>query len=443
MKKLVAVLLTGVLMIGSSMSVLAGDVGEVKITSSSAETEVHVEGNVTGDVWTKGEVETGVTESGERVVEVKVDGDVGGGIIAVDNSKVEVGGNAGNVMAAGASKVKVDGNVSGGVQINDGPSQVKGESKVIVGGDVEKGVSFDFATHGAQNQEDSGVVVVEGTVKAWTPGVTVQFGSKETADKSTLVAYKTEGEVVRFDNEPGSIVGPMVDASEKVFYIIKKEAEDIGLSGTIKKEGYDTAHAGDTVMITVAAGYEAASTAGTIEKNADGTYKITIPAGGGVTISAIEAVIEEMENNDQTEATIPIPAANNKTEDDDPSSEDSSSSDPAPAAETQMSTVGAVSKLDAASLGEEQYTVRVVNLIAQAPADATVSLEVTDAAYLNDMIISALKVRSDVSIRLVVKFMGADYGIVIPAGYDLTRLIGADGKIDFAALFNAFGAKAL
>ena len=63
----------------------------------------------------------------------------------------------------------------------------------------------------------------------------------------------------------------------------------------------DVAHANDTVTVTVTAdkGYEIRTVDGgkaTAVKNGDGSWSITVPATGGVSISAIMAVIKQVDN---------------------------------------------------------------------------------------------------------------------------------------------------
>ncbi len=534
MKKLMVLILTGVLVFGRSVCVLAEDRESVSIApvhSSDEEKQVVVDGNVTGgkDVTTsisvhgnlgdnvsvevKGDVYTAngsdgsaISSSGDAKVEVggnvtgsilaigsgkvkvggnadgeveaayageaNVCGNVNGDIRAESRGKVEVGGNAGNIsahdnasvevggnadkiiafnnaevkvegdavsaMVANGASVNIDGNVTGGVQINDGPGyfQEQDHTSVKVGGDVN-GLSFDLQTHSGQNgyiEGKTGTAIVEGTVKE-SYGSSIMFGWEQTANNVEAIVYKTEGKIVELGDDG------LIDATNRVFYIIKKDSDNVNLSGTIKKEGYDTAHVGDVVRITVADGYEASSTVGTIVKNPDGTYKITIPAGGGVTISAIKTAIEEMENNNQGAAVIEVQSEKDESS----KSKDSANSTPAsiPSTTDAILTGNTLSaKVDALALTESQYTAKLVDMVAQVPAGGTLSLDVTDATYLNEMIISALKIRSDVTVVLNVKYAGVDYTITIPAGYNLSKLLGADGKIDFAKLLATFGAKA-
>lgn len=496
MKRLLAVLLTGALVLGGSVGVLAADRENVSITPYSDEDkQVVVDGNVTGGedttktsvyahgnlgedvkVEVKGNVNSpngsdgsAIVASGDAKVEVdgnvtgriyshsggkvkvggnvdggiegasgkiKVDGDVYGPVLAEGRGQVEIGGDAGSITASGGSTVNVGGNASY-VQINDGfvRSGVEGNTKVKVAGDVDN-LAFDLQMRTGQSsivEGMTGTAIVEGTVKETHNGISILFGWEKTANNVEAIVYKTEGKVVELGNNGG-----LKDATDRVFYIVKKDSDDISLSGTIKKEGYDTAHAGDVVVITVAEGYKASSTAGTIVKNVDGTYSITIPAGGGVTISAIMAAIDEMESNNRVNASVEVSSQ------DDSSSKDSTNAAPVALLSDTPVLIGNVltATLDASEMPEEQYTSQVVELISQVPTGGTMSLNVTNATFLNETIISALKARSDVSISLNVKFMGLDYSIVIPAGYDLTKLIGADGRIDFAKLLKTFGATA-
>ena len=88
------------------------------------------------------------------------------------------------------------------------------------------------------------------------------------------------------------------------------------------------------------------------------------------------------------------------------------------------------------------YSAKVVELIAGVPANGSLDLNITNSAYLDAAIITALATRSDVSVNLTVTFMGVPHKLTIPAGYNLLALMGADGKIDFVKLIETFPPKA-
>ena len=84
------------------------------------------------------------------------------------------------------------------------------------------------------------------------------------------------------------------------------------------------------------------------------------------------------------------------------------------------------------------YVSAFVDKIANTPQGGTAELFVTDAAYLDDTIVQALVARSDVAIKLNVTVNGQALVINIPAGYNLSRLIGKDGKISMKKLIELF-----
>ena len=201
------------------------------------------------------------------------------------------------------------------------------DSKVTVKGDASgegEGIRISLSGNsgsGSSNNSSNGAVVVLGTV-------TADAGSDSYCINVTGDAL-TQDEVIQA--LPTIIVGELSSANEQyvnytnysnnnvldteavaqaiaeqiLYYIEVQDTENGSIkidSGTSKVEGYDVAHANDTVTVTVTAGqgYEIQTVNGgkaTAVKNTDGSWSITVPKTGGVSISAIMAAIKKVEDD--------------------------------------------------------------------------------------------------------------------------------------------------
>jgi hypothetical protein len=394
---------------------------------------------------------------------VTIGGNVTDNAQAFSNGHISIAGNAGSVYSLAESDVSVGGNVGssdydyvaadaedgstltigGNVASNKRGVEADGGSKVIVKGDVTSGELAIGSTLG-------GTVIVEGTItgsltKNDSPVIRVNGTKKGNDGKpATIITYQIKGnldnmvDAYSFDEHKKKYNDEALKASQikNIFYIIKTEAGSAsnisGIAGTVKKEGYDTAVENTVLTVTVKEGYGVK--AGTIEvtKNADGTYSLVVPRGGGVTITA-EQLIKAVED------------ANKNGDDNHDSSNNNQSSNVGKVVTvtntTPVITGNVISaSIDASSLTQKEYDEKVTGMITSAPAGGVVSLTVTNAAYLDENIVNALAARRDVSMEMTVTFMGVPYKITIPAGYDLKKLIGPDGKISFDTILKTFGA---
>lgn len=304
------------------------------------DSKVDVEGNV------RGENMEGVTA--DEGSEVTVKGDVGGhgGIYAGVNSTVDVAGNvsAGDGMGimASDSQVTVNGNVSGNMGIGaSGSSTVtvkgnletsSGDSITISGTDktiaiVEGDVSgADKLSIGALSDNAESEIAIGGTIKNGEKGAEI-YPNLDVDGTLKSIPEIIVGEIE--DITKLDVVNPMTNEKvpedikqavlESIKYIVSSNTSSIAGKGTIsitKLDGsaldqdgtkkYDVAKATETITvhIDVQDGYEVSDVkAGkaTLTKNADGSYSVTIPAGGGVNI---EAVIKAIENSNSAGTTI-------------------------------------------------------------------------------------------------------------------------------------------
>ena len=80
-----------------------------------------------------------------------------------------------------------------------------------------------------------------------------------------------------------------------------------------------------------------------------------------------------------------------------------------------------------------------IALINATPAGGSVTLSPFTGTCLSAPVVKQLLARRDINVTITFMFKGMLYKIVIPAGDDLTKLVGADGTISFFALGQAFG----
>lgn len=450
-KKLLAVLLTATLVASSSVIAYAEVVqGDVEYLSVGADEEVTVEGNVTQDgiqagtdstVEVTGNVEATGTEYGMGVVAadgatVTVGGDVTSNSNAIEvagnNVTVTVGGdvtsnNGEAVAAGGGSLIEINGNATAGaesvaLQVYTGDSSGS-TTQVIVGGDTSGKTGAFLSSYG----DGDAVVVVEGTLKG-TEDAVIFTGDEK---KEAVLAFKVEGKVSKGVLNESTWEYDKTDASNLINYIIVKDSDKISgfESGTTdfnaNGKTYNTAKEGASVVIRMVEGYAATCSVATVTKNADGTYTLIVPKGGGVIISAeaLQNAIEEADRKKHSE---------------------SSSESSAPAAQGAYAipgTAGSGAALSPASLGEDAYVTYFTSLVSNTPYGGTLEITVSDDAYLNDAIVASLAARSDVAVKVNVAVGGEQYVIDIPAGYDLASLMGLDGKISIAVLIKLFGKK--
>ena len=502
-KKLLAVILTATLVASSTIVAFADegnvyDDGETYNVSGSDEgvgaedegTVVNVTGDVTGQVLAGDEGYGGTVVAVDGGT-VNVTGNVGGGetdyigIRAVEG-EVNVTGNVtakeDAINAESGSVVNVEGNVSGTILTSDSEISINGNVQGTtgsIGGDPEMG-SFAYPAIRDYNSK----VVVNGDVSSDTVGIETRGGStivisgtltagedssvikldhsienienynysisnNPNAKASVLIVHEIKGNLDNlvssgYTNDSWEFVedtDPTLKNSQlgNIFYIIKKAADSaaniLNLGGTEKKEGYDVATEGTSVVVSVKEGYGVTAGSIKVTKNADGTFTLIVPKGGGVTISAeaLQDAIDEAEEKGQAE----VPADN--------TSSSVTSSEPAapaaPASSVIPGTTGSNTALSPVALGDGAYVTMFTTLVNNTPYGGTVEITVSDEAYLNDVIVASLATRRDVSVKINVMVGGELYVINIPAGYDLTSLIGPDGKISIAALIQLFGTK--
>ena len=240
----------------------------------------------------------------------------GTAVVTEDNGTVKVGGNVTGgtegVKASESSTVEVKGDVKGDKSAvsTDSTSKIKVEGSVK-GGD---GISITESS-----STGSGSVVVLGTVQASRGDYCVTVTGSALSKQEVVDALPTiivgelkasGGNYVEYQDKAGNSsvdTKAMAEAiAEQILYLIDVQETQNGkvsvTDGTKQVQGYEVAHANDKVTISVTAdsGYEIQSVSGgkaTAVKNADGSWSITVPQSGGVSISAIMQALNIVNQN--------------------------------------------------------------------------------------------------------------------------------------------------
>ena len=251
------------------------------------------------------------------------------GIHSRDKSTVTVSGNVTGDAEMGALYSESGGViiVEGNVTDTTGPAvALHDDSKVTVKGDASgegEGIRISVSGNsgsGSSNSSSNGAVVVLGTVTAdagsdsYCINVTGDALTQEEVMQAlpTIIVGELSSANEQFvnytnhsnNNELDTEAVAQAIAEQILYYIEVQDTENGSIkidSGTSKVEGYDVAHANDTVTVTVTAdqGYEIQTVNGgkaTAVKNTDGSWSITVPKTGGVSISAIMAAIKQVED---------------------------------------------------------------------------------------------------------------------------------------------------
>lgn len=299
------------------------------------DSKVEVGGNVTSEIGSAIDAVEGA--------EVTVKGDVSGAWSAIraDNSTVTVEGNVtnngGGLDIQSGATVTIGGNVNsvGGVTVDGSKVTVKGdltseegsdvtlldrgESTVTIEGNVKAGADKTIDLDVSYTTEDSELAVA-GKIENKDADAIIRVDYNSDKDKVSYLPEIVVGEIEDMNNlSITDLVGDKLpeekakEVLDSIKYIVNtKEATN----GTIKvtkvngdalgkdKSGnYNVAKESETlnIHIDVAEGYEVAEVkagkaTATLVKNADGSYSVKVPAGGGVSIEAIMKAIEKADD---------------------------------------------------------------------------------------------------------------------------------------------------
>ncbi len=319
--------------------------------STGANSTIDIGGSVVSSAKAGGATAQGVySGAGDIDPEYKADIHIGKDINASSENGTAYGVNI-NYNATGSTTVDGDIDASGmyahGIFINSWEEEYKADKNIdiSVGGNIKsEGAIVGNGVYVDENNKDLNITI-EGDITASTYGILVgentgtakivSGGTVSSEDGAAIVVYKSAEDekapditVWKIESNSGSLVtaydaGAKSDTytetiAKSINYIIKADATENGatssngkivLTGTkgtvtVGDKTYDTAHQDDTIIINVETvkGYKSTvqnNGTGVLTANADGTYTLTIPAGGGVDLRAVLEKIDESTRNSE------------------------------------------------------------------------------------------------------------------------------------------------
>lgn len=397
--------------------------------------DINVNGNIiSGDdgitVKTSDRYEGDAAEQGDfgdSRTNIKVNGN-----ITADSTGIEVTASLG-----GENHIEVIGDVKGFASGGDNPENDDGaiwatannmdsRNDIAVKGDVtgdKMGVWMLIPYENSGNPENN--VVIDGTLSAKQAAVIAENLSNANAGKNTITVWKIETpgytaakwEYNEQDEENPFYLVEDEEAEKNIQYIIRvNQTENATLTATdadgnalarVTGAGgsvLEYAHEGDKVLlkIDVADGYQLDAAYGDegrqleLVRDANDNYYINVPRNGGVSFSVRLSKKEKKDDHDD------------KKDND--------------------QTAGTFVHSDSTA----------VSLISATPAGGSVTLSGLSGTGLSASVVSQLLAKRDINVTLTFTINGVTYQIVIPAGADISKLVGADGSISFAVLGQAF-----
>ena len=381
-----------------------------------------------------------------------------GWAINSDSSNVTVNGNVSSdensaiVASYNSSGITIDGNVTGGV-IKDNDNTVSNainmdnRAAILVKGNVEtanKGLDNETAVIITPIKEaKTGKLIVLGNITAhgkegnaiWIDTSTdsnnvkkdftandlpeIIVGSLNADKQDLLVGFEFNNGKTESDND--ELLESIYDSI--MYYIDIKQPDNgkIDVTGAFSSDGYLVAHEDDSISISVSPneGYEVDSVAGgkvNVIKNADGTYTVEVPRGGGIKISALLKAIEKV-IPPSSEAPV-IKVTSSKKSDDTPS--------------TPVLT---------AAKSYSVFNNTIQKDITSVPQNGTLKIDMGNWISFNKKTFELLSKRSDVAITITYKYKGQTYRVTIPAGYPIMDLLDENGYCGCLYLNSIFGSE--
>ena len=213
----------------------------------------------------------------------------------------------------------------------------EGESAAIQIGDTTNLKATDSVIKGtngvvAYEMEEDTVIILDSTVistgtkEDGNAALAVSFEENTNPDQVTIIVDKlqvTNDAALVYAEKSGTDVTEAV--AEQISYIMHS-IENATVEGTAELQGYNVAKEGKTLTVTVANGYELENNSqyAHVDKNADGTYTITVNRGGDLyftarvkyvpaayTTTTVSVTTNAMKGN-KNDATQPVMVVNMK-----------------------------------------------------------------------------------------------------------------------------------
>ena len=276
---------------------LSNDFGPGAASDNTQKTDVTIKGNI--DTKSEKRATGIILDASQGITNVTMDGDI------TSKANFGVGINLIDGYEGSTSKITINGDVKAsdyGIQI----AEFDGKTDIVVNGTVsgDHAIRVSKAIENADEDADGNVSKViygdkrESNITVW------KMESNEKDLVSAIVEDRTEED----ENGDFKVINDSKTTEEvlkNINYIIRTDKVDNGtikLSNTRLISGFDTARETEEITIKVQAsdGYKVDSVKNgdaVLTRNADGTYTLTVPRGGGVQLSAVLSAIQKSESS--------------------------------------------------------------------------------------------------------------------------------------------------
>lgn len=476
---------TGIDTYGSTVDI-GGDVNAKEIGISAQDSTIDVEGSVDGGT-------AGVYAIDKS--NITIDGDVSGTAIAVGalSSTVTISGD-----------VTSDGSETYGYGDLDfsGTGIATQASGVFVGGNVTAGHNGVEIGLYDDDTDSETYVVIKGTITAEN-GIAIAAWDTDTADDvmnalPTLYIYQIASEnPILIGNESmddDALSALTQTVTENINYIIKSDnAITIDPTSAASYMDFYTTRLNNAFTFTVADGYEFntnhSDTFTTVYNEATGKWTATLTSvGGGINLTTINpnGGANEEGNNEQNQNENPDNhngqngnADNNNDQNGHGGNADDNndrnndqdivrlSADQAPSIENTGfygAPLGAITvssgaglsnaapaveggaapsrvlSLNVSELTSAQLQTAVVDNISSTPSGGTLRIETTAASCFDQKMLETFAQKGDIDIEVLFTYGGKKLRVVIPAGYDILKLLDEKGYCGYLRLAKILGA---
>ncbi len=254
---------------------------------------------------------------------------------------------------------------------------------------------------------------------------------------------------------------------EAINYIIKQEDESnknygITVSGENIKHNdainYDTVNVNKAFQVaakslpgeyTISAGENVS-----VVENSDGTYTLTLTNNrGGINIKAVLRPVTVTKTDDKGNVTEEVEYVAEVQSVSTPSYADPAkapegaiviASTPAAAASAETAAISGTkpaitASFDLGKVTPMQFKNAIIENVAAAPASGAFNIETDRVSCFDSKMIQAFAARPDIDVNVVFTYGGKKLKVVIPAGYDVSKLLDENGYCGFLRLLALLG----
>ena len=273
-------------------------------------------------------------------------------------------------------------------------------------------------------------------------GTLEELGADESAAYSEAI-IKQINYIIHADKnvalETASIDHTYLNAPTTKYYTAEEAANGAGFMVDVC-DGYELSYDSSVVVVTKARG---------------NMYRVTlINPYGGLNLTAIRKAVAEQTGVPEEKIEVEV----QNTEDSQPSSTDDSYGAPAgaikissgniPSANVVPAIEGAATPSRAVSVNVQnltpvQYQNVFINNVASTPAGTMLRFETNTVSVLDSNMINAIASNPTIDVEVLFTYNGQKLRVVIPAGYDVSKLLDEKGYCGFLRLASLLGSQVI